>query len=90
MVCVVKRPAIALVDERRCIGCRLCVPPCPVDCIEMVPSRGPWTQTHKEAAKRRATARKTRLAGEFSLSSNSGVKDRAAVIASALARRKPR
>jgi electron transport complex protein RnfB len=78
------------VVEPWCIGCRLCVPPCPVDCIEMVPSRGPWTQAHKQAAKRRATARKTRFAGEFPLGSSKGVKDRAAVIAAALARRTPR
>jgi electron transport complex protein RnfB len=120
MVCVVKRPAVALVDESRCIGCtlcidacpvdaivgarglmhtvvepwcigcRLCVAPCPVDCIEMVAARGPWTQDHKQAAKRRATARKTRFASEFPLSSSKGVQDRAAVIAAALARRKPR
>ena|SRR5712671_3896611 len=76
------------VVEPWCIGCRLCVPPCPVDCIEMVPSRDPWTQAHKQAAKRRATARKARFAGEFPLSE--GVKDRAAVIAAALARKKPR
>jgi electron transport complex protein RnfB len=113
-----KRASVALIDERRCIGCtlcidacpvdaivgarglmhtvvepwcigcRLCVPPCPVDCIEMVAARGPWTQPHKEAAKRRATLRKTRLSGEFSPTKTT--KDRAAVIAAALARKRPR
>src|SRR3954462_14079640 len=33
MVCVVKRPAVALVDESRCIGCTLCIDACPVDAI---------------------------------------------------------
>jgi electron transport complex protein RnfB len=119
MVCVVKRPVVALVDESRCIGCtlcidacpvdaivgarglmhtvvepwcigcRLCVPPCPVDCIEMVPAHGSWTQAHKQAAQRRATLRKARLSGE-KLFSNKSVADRSAVIAAALARRKPR
>jgi electron transport complex protein RnfB len=23
-----------------CTGCELCIPPCPVDCIAMVPARG--------------------------------------------------
>ena len=25
------------VIESECTGCKLCLPPCPVDCIEMVP-----------------------------------------------------
>jgi electron transport complex protein RnfB len=29
----VKRPAVALVDESRCIGCTLCIDACPVDAI---------------------------------------------------------
>lgn len=28
-----KREAVALVDERRCIGCTLCIDACPVDAI---------------------------------------------------------
>ena len=28
-----KRSAVALVDERRCIGCTLCIDACPVDAI---------------------------------------------------------
>jgi electron transport complex protein RnfB len=77
------------VVEPWCIGCHLCLPPCPVDCIEMVPARGPWTQAHKQAAKRRATLRKTRLSQE-GLRSRKSIKDRASVIAAALARKKPR
>ena len=83
-----KRASVALVYEPWCIGCRLCVPPCPVDCIEMVPARSPWTQAAKQAVKHRATARKARLSR--GLPSSESVKDRAAVIAAALARKKPR
>jgi len=28
-----KRRAVALIDESRCIGCTLCIPACPVDAI---------------------------------------------------------
>jgi electron transport complex protein RnfB len=28
-----KRDAVALIDERRCIGCTLCIDACPVDAI---------------------------------------------------------
>ncbi len=77
------------VVEPWCIGCHLCLPPCPVDCIEMVPARGPWTQPHKQAAKRRATLRKARRSSE-KLFSSKDAKDRPAVIAAALARKKLR
>jgi electron transport complex protein RnfB len=111
-----KRAAVALVDEGRCIGCTLCIdacpvdaivgaqslmhtvvepwcigcalclPPCPVDCIEMVPARSPWTESHKRAAKSRALGRRRRLeSGEI----NPGpAKDRHAVIAAVLARKR--
>src|SRR5258708_36903870 len=74
------------VVEPWCIGCHLCLPPCPVDCIAMVPARGPWTQPHKQAAKRRAILRKTRLSRQVIQTENA--KDRRAVIAAALARKK--
>jgi electron transport complex protein RnfB len=77
------------VVEPWCIGCGLCVPPCPVDCIDMVAARGPWTQDHKQAAKRRATLRDARLSGEKVFSRKS-IEDRSAVIAAALARKNPR
>jgi electron transport complex protein RnfB len=76
------------VVESWCIGCALCLPPCPVDCIEMLAARGPWTQAHKQAAERRATLRKTRLAKERPPAES--IKNRGAVIAAALARKKPR
>ena len=56
------RSLMHTVIERYCIGCDLCVAPCPVDCIEMVPAREEWSQDDVTAAKRRARARKTRLA----------------------------
>ena len=34
-----KKPKlIAVVDEDNCTGCQVCVPFCPVDCIEPVPN----------------------------------------------------
>ncbi len=33
-----KRPkSVAVVDEDNCTGCQVCIPFCPVDCIELVP-----------------------------------------------------
>ena len=55
-----KREKAALVDEARCIGCALCLPPCPVDCIDMVAPRGPWSAALKRAAGQRAVARSKR------------------------------
>jgi electron transport complex protein RnfB len=74
------------VVESWCIGCRLCLPPCPVDCIQMLPARGSWTQAHKQAAKRRAQLRKTRLSKQVLQPEKT--RDRRAVIAAALARKR--
>ena len=67
-----------------CIGCKLCVPPCPVDCIDMVPSRGAWTEDLKRAAGRRGRLRIARLRGKTVMP----VKDRKAVLAAVLARKR--
>ena len=32
-------PAVAFIDEERCIGCTKCLPPCPVDAIAGAPRR---------------------------------------------------
>jgi electron transport complex protein RnfB len=56
-----KRAAVALIDESRCIGCTLCVPPCPVDCIAMVPARGEWNRDLKRAAGERGRSRARRM-----------------------------
>jgi electron transport complex protein RnfB len=109
-----KREAVALVDESRCIGCTrcidacpvdaivgaqslmhtvvepwcigcaLCLPPCPVDCIDMVEPRGTWNADLKRAAGRRGRQRGARLSQqEFT-----PVKNRDAVLAAALARKR--
>jgi len=110
-----KREAVALVDEARCIGCTrcidacpvdaivgarglmhtvvepwcigcdLCLPACPVDCIERVPARGAWTEPLKRAAKARAAARKARLGKRMIFPD----RDRKAIVAAILGRRKP-
>jgi Na+-translocating ferredoxin:NAD+ oxidoreductase subunit B len=73
------------VVEAWCIGCRLCLPPCPVDCIDMVPRQGAWTPGLKRAAGVRARRRKRRLSAPLRTA-----KDRRAVIAAALARKRTR
>ena len=70
-LCIVACPVDAIIGARAlmhtvvesyCIGCDLCVAPCPVDCIDIVPAQSAWTQQGADAAKRRARARKSRLA----------------------------
>ena len=111
-----KRAAVALIDESRCIGCtlcieacpvdaiigaaqlmhtvvepwcigcELCVPPCPVNCIDMVPARGEWNAQLKRAAGARGRARQVRISGlKFS-----PTKNRKAILAAALERKKGR
>jgi electron transport complex protein RnfB len=79
------RSLMHTVVEPWCIGCGLCLPPCPVDCIDMVPAQGKWTHEHKQAAKHRATRRKTRLSSTRIVSVE---RNRKTVIAEALARKK--
>jgi electron transport complex protein RnfB len=75
------------VVEPWCIGCKLCLPPCPVDCIAMIPARSPWSEGDKAAAGRRAKARKQRLAGTMVPVQR---RDRRAILAAALARKRTR
>ena len=75
------------VVEPWCIGCRLCLPPCPVDCIAMVPREGKWSAELRRAAGARSRRRGKRLS-EKSIPSTA--RDRKAVIASALARKRAR
>jgi electron transport complex protein RnfB len=72
------------VVEPWCIGCELCLPPCPVDCIDMVPAPGPWRESDAKGAKARAQLRKKRLLDE---SPKTAPMDRKAVIAAALRRK---
>jgi electron transport complex protein RnfB len=54
------------VVDSLCIGCELCVPPCPVDCISMVagsPERA-WTRKRAVAAGAQVKAHKRRLERE--------------------------
>ena len=46
-----------------CSGCDLCVPPCPVDCIAMVPAVGAdaiWGRSRADAARERFERRRSR------------------------------
>eukprot|EP01036_Dinobryon_divergens_P055882 gene55881-74621_t len=53
-----------------CTGCDLCVPPCPVDCIAMIPVTpgktgwDAWSQQAANAARRRHDQRTARLQRE--------------------------
>ena len=39
-----------------CTGCKLCLPPCPVDCITMTETRDAWT--HEERLRRASQYRR--------------------------------
>ena len=42
-----KRPkSVAVVDEDNCTGCQVSIPFCPVDCIDMLPIKKPFTTGH--------------------------------------------
>jgi electron transport complex protein RnfB len=61
---------VAFIDEDLCIGCTLCVAPCPVDCISMIPVTGEltgwqaWSQAAADAARACHDARAARLKRE--------------------------
>jgi electron transport complex protein RnfB len=54
------------VIESLCSGCDLCLPACPVDCIEMAPSGAhpQWTEQDAAAARERSVRRRQRLERE--------------------------
>ena len=53
------------VVESECTGCGLCLPPCPVDCIDIVPAADPTPLRDKaEQFRARFDARRARLAHE--------------------------
>ena len=49
------------VVAKHCIGCELCLPPCPVDCIAMVAAGRAWSETDDAHARARFARRQTRL-----------------------------
>ena len=67
-----------------CTGCELCLPPCPVDCIDLVPPPGPWTAADAHGAKRRVAFRKNRISEQMPKATRP---DRKAIIARALKRK---
>ncbi len=67
-----------------CTGCELCLPPCPVDCIDMVPASAAWTGADAAAAKRRTAFRKERFERDRPRSTST---NRRAVIAAILKRK---
>ena len=73
------------VVEEWCIGCDLCLPPCPVDCIAMVPPAGEWTQALKHAAGERGRRRQQRLKSATVQSHDA--QSRKAILAALLARK---
>ena len=88
------REFVAFIDESRCIGCAQCLPPCPVDCIRMVPASRPWTTADAEAARQRARRRRARVSAQGlpmdSVSGEAARAQRRAAVAAALARSRAR
>lgn len=54
------------VIDASCVGCELCLPPCPVDCIALVEAQPPAPLTRAQAieARARRERRQARLARE--------------------------
>jgi electron transport complex protein RnfB len=74
-----------------CSGCDLCVEPCPVDCIVMVPAGREWTGADALAARARYEARGHRLAAAARPATRSAeARKREAAVASALERARAR
>jgi electron transport complex protein RnfB len=46
----------------RCTGCELCLPPCPVDCIAILPAARVWSTADAKRARQHFSARNARLA----------------------------
>ncbi len=74
-----------------CIGCELCVPPCPVDCIVLLPAQPPEPLAREAAieARARRERRRTRLAREADAPPSPTI-DRHAILAEALRRAQER
>ena len=70
-----------------CTGCELCLPPCPVDCIDLVAPPGAWSSADALAGKQRAAFRKRRISRD---KPKSATTDRRAVIAAILKRKQGR
>ncbi|MBX6394055.1 MAG: 4Fe-4S binding protein, partial [Burkholderiales bacterium] len=58
---VVKTQQLHTVVAELCSGCDLCVPRCPVDCIDMRPYPAAWTRADADAARARLHRRRARL-----------------------------
>jgi electron transport complex protein RnfB len=84
------------VIAERCTGCRLCLPPCPVDCIAMRPAGRAWSAADAARASARQDARIARLAApplapHGASATRAATRDeRRAVLAQALARARER
>jgi electron transport complex protein RnfB len=74
-----------------CSGCELCVEPCPVDCITMVPAGREWTRADAVAARARYTARSQRIAAAARPSTRAAeARKREAAVSAAIARARAR